>query len=173
MLPDPFFWYGLAFKAVMTAAVVVAASVAAQRSGPLMAALITALPTAASATYIILALEHPPAFVAASALGSMAANVSGPKKRWLVLSLVFNLGMLGFFKYYDFFAGSLNGIAGALGGADLLPVFRIVLPIGISFYIFESVTYTIDIYRGLARPANSFLHYAVFISIFVSSLNRG
>jgi len=76
MLPDPFFWYGLAFKAVMTAAVVVAASVAAQRSGPLMAALITALPTAASATYIILALEHPPAFVAASALGSMAANAA-------------------------------------------------------------------------------------------------
>ena len=76
MLPDPFFWYGLAFKAVITAAVVVAASVAAQRSGPLMAALITALPTAASATYIILALEHPPAFVAASALGSMAANAA-------------------------------------------------------------------------------------------------
>jgi alginate O-acetyltransferase complex protein AlgI len=95
-----------------------------------------------------------------------ACAATGPKKRWLVLSLVFNLGMLGFFKYYDFFAGSLNGIVGALGGADVLPVLRIVLPIGISFYIFESVTYTIDIYRGLARPANSFLHYAVFISIF-------
>ena len=58
MPPDPFFWYGLAFKAVMTATVVVAVSVAAERSGPLMAALIAALPTAASATYIILALEH-------------------------------------------------------------------------------------------------------------------
>jgi len=76
MPPDPFFWYGLAFKAVMTAAVVVAVSVAAERSGPLMAALIAALPTAASATYIILALEHPPAFVAASAVGSMAANAA-------------------------------------------------------------------------------------------------
>lgn len=76
MLPDPFFWYGLAFKAVMTAAVVVAVSVAAERSGPLMAALIAALPTAASVTYIILALEHPPAFVAASAIGSMAANAA-------------------------------------------------------------------------------------------------
>jgi hypothetical protein len=52
MPPDPFFWYGLAFKAVMTATVVVAVSVAAERSGPLMAALIAALPTAASATYI-------------------------------------------------------------------------------------------------------------------------
>src|SRR5262245_48337473 len=72
MLPDPFFWYGLAFKGV----VVVAVSVAAERSGPLMAALIAALPTAASVTYIILALEHPPAFVAASAVGSMAANAA-------------------------------------------------------------------------------------------------
>src|SRR4029077_5561717 len=76
MPPDPFFWYGLAFKAVMTATVVVAVSVAAERNGPLMAALIAALPTAASATYIILALEHPPAFVAASAVGSMAANAA-------------------------------------------------------------------------------------------------
>jgi uncharacterized membrane protein (GlpM family) len=76
MPPDPFFWYGLAFKAVMTATVVVAVSVAAERSGPLMAALIAALPTAASATYIILALEHSTAFVAASAVGSMAANAA-------------------------------------------------------------------------------------------------
>ena len=76
MLPDPFFWYGLAFKAVMTAAVVVAASVAAERSGPFIAALIAALPTPAGATYIILALEHPPAFIAAGAVGSMAANAA-------------------------------------------------------------------------------------------------
>src|SRR5262249_54412670 len=64
------FGYGLAFKGVVTA------PVAAGRSGPLMAALIAALPTAASVTYIILALEHPPAFVAASAVGSMAANAA-------------------------------------------------------------------------------------------------
>jgi uncharacterized membrane protein (GlpM family) len=74
MLPDPLFWYGLALKVTMTATIVVVASVAAERSGPFLAALIAALPTAASATYIILALEHPPAFIAASAIGSMAAN---------------------------------------------------------------------------------------------------
>src|SRR5258707_5765841 len=76
MLADAFFWYGLALKAAMTATIVVVASVAAERSGPFLAALIAALPTAASAAYIILALEHPPAFVAAGAVGSMAANAA-------------------------------------------------------------------------------------------------
>jgi len=76
MLGDPFFWYGLALKVTMTASIVVVASVAAERSGPFIAALITALPTAASATYIILALEHPPAFIASGAVGSMAANAA-------------------------------------------------------------------------------------------------
>lgn len=76
MLADSFFWYGLALKAAMTATIVVVASVAAERSGPFLAALIAALPTAASAAYIILALEHPPAFIAAGAVGSMAANAA-------------------------------------------------------------------------------------------------
>jgi uncharacterized membrane protein (GlpM family) len=76
MSPDPFFWYALALKVAMTATIVVVVSVAAERSGPFIAALIAALPTAAGATYIILALEHPPAFIAASAIGSMAANAA-------------------------------------------------------------------------------------------------
>src|SRR5215813_1116741 len=76
MSPDPFFWYALALKVAMTATIVVVVSVAAERSGPFIAALIAALPTAAGATYIILAVEHPPAFVAAAAIGSMAANAA-------------------------------------------------------------------------------------------------
>lgn len=76
MFPDPFFWYGLALKVAITATIVVVVSVAAERSGPFIAALIAALPTAAGATYIILAFEHPPAFVASSAIGSMAANAA-------------------------------------------------------------------------------------------------
>src|SRR5258705_13555837 len=76
MSPDPFFWYGLALKVAMTATIVVVASVAAERSGPFIAALIAALPTAVSATYIILALEHPPAFIPAGAVVSMAANAA-------------------------------------------------------------------------------------------------
>src|SRR5262245_27986946 len=76
MPPDPFFWYGLVLKVAMRATIVVLVSVAAERSGPFIAALIAALPTAAGATYIILALEHPPAFIAAAAVGSMAANAA-------------------------------------------------------------------------------------------------
>src|SRR5262245_21976929 len=74
MSPDLFFWYALALKVAMTATIVVVVS--AERSGPFIAALIAALPTAAGATYIILAFEHPPAFIAAGAIGSMAANAA-------------------------------------------------------------------------------------------------
>src|ERR1700694_1771327 len=76
MSSDPIFWYGLALKMAMTATIVVTASVVAERTGPFIAALIAALPTAAGATYIILALEHPPALIAASAIGSFAANAA-------------------------------------------------------------------------------------------------
>src|SRR5262247_296321 len=76
MPPDPLFWYGLVLKMAMTATIVVVASVAVERSGPFIGALIAALPTAAGAAYIILALEHPPAFIAASAVGSAAANAA-------------------------------------------------------------------------------------------------
>jgi uncharacterized membrane protein (GlpM family) len=74
--PELLFWYGLAVKMALTAAIVVAASVAVERSGPFIGALITALPTAAGAAYIILAIEHPPAFIATSAVGSAAANAA-------------------------------------------------------------------------------------------------
>jgi hypothetical protein len=74
MSPDLILLYELVLKMVMTATIVVTASVAAERSGPFVGALIAALPTSAGATYIILALEHPPSFVAMSAVGSMAGN---------------------------------------------------------------------------------------------------
>src|SRR5215470_12592927 len=73
MLADPFFWYGLALKVAMTATIVIVASMAAERSGPFLAALIAALPTAAGAAYIILALEHPPAFIAQGVVLSIGA----------------------------------------------------------------------------------------------------
>src|SRR5712692_404841 len=76
MSPDLLFWYELALKMVMTATIVVAASVAVERSGAFIGALIAALPTAAGAAYIILAIEHPPAFIAMSAVGSLAANAA-------------------------------------------------------------------------------------------------
>ena len=73
---DPAFWLELALKMIMTATIVVAASILVQRSGPFIGALIASLPTAAGAVYIILALDHPPAFIAASAVGSMVSNTA-------------------------------------------------------------------------------------------------
>ncbi len=73
---DPSFWLELGLKMAMTAAIVVTASVLVERSGPFVGALIAALPTAAGAVYIILALEHSPAFVADSAVGSMVSNAA-------------------------------------------------------------------------------------------------
>jgi hypothetical protein len=74
MSPDLLFWYELVLKMAMTAAIVVTASVAVERSGPFIGALIATLPTAAGAAYIILAIEHPPSFIAASAIGTVAGN---------------------------------------------------------------------------------------------------
>lgn len=71
-----FWWGAFALKLVATASVVVAASYIVERSGPFVGALVAALPTAAGAAYVILALEHPPAFVAASAVGSVASNAA-------------------------------------------------------------------------------------------------
>ncbi len=74
--PDLAFWCELALKMAMTAVIVVTASVAAERGGPLLGALIAVLPTAAGAAYIILAIEHPPSFIAASAIGSVAIGAA-------------------------------------------------------------------------------------------------
>jgi uncharacterized membrane protein (GlpM family) len=74
--PDLLFWYGLALKMTMTAIVVVVTSIAVERSGPFVGALIAALPTAAGAAYAILAIEHPPSFIAASAVGSVATGAA-------------------------------------------------------------------------------------------------
>jgi hypothetical protein len=74
MSPELLFWTGLALKMAMTAAIVVIASTAVERSGPFIGALIATLPTAAGAAYIILAVEHPPSFIAASTLSSAAMN---------------------------------------------------------------------------------------------------
>lgn len=90
------------------------------------------------------------------------------RKRWLVaLSVASNLGILGFFKYYNFLAESLVEIARlATGHAPLLPHADVLLPVGISFYTFESLSYVIDVYRGKLRAHRSILEYALFISFF-------
>ncbi len=95
-----------------------------------------------------------------------ASDDPAVRKRWLVGSLTFNLAILGIFKYYGFFVVSANAVATAMGAPALIPVLHIVLPIGISFYTFNSMSYTIDIYRRRVRPAQSLLHFSAFVAMF-------
>ena len=76
-------------------------------------------------------------------------------------SIIFNLGLLGFFKYWDFLASSLQSV-----GLDWMPVLRISLPIGISFYTFQTMSYTIDVYRGDARAQKSIVGFGTFVTLF-------
>lgn len=89
------------------------------------------------------------------------------RKRKLVLagSVTVNLGILALFKYYDFFADSLNATLHSLGlgGLGLL---RVVLPVGISFYTFQSIAYVVDVYRGQAEPEFNPITYFAFVSFF-------
>jgi len=96
----------------------------------------------------------------------------GPRSRIqraaLICSIVSNLGILAFFKYFNFGVDSWNTIAGAAGleGARLDSVLRVVLPLGISFYTFQSMSYSIDVYRGRAQPMRRFVDFACFVSMF-------
>ena len=86
--------------------------------------------------------------------------------RFMWLSIISNFGMLGFFKYFNFFVENVADVLAALGLPVSPPMLRIVLPVGISFYTFQAMSYTIDVYRGELRARRSLLDVAVFISFF-------
>ncbi|PID94138.1 MAG: membrane-bound O-acyltransferase family protein [Bacteroidetes bacterium] len=95
-----------------------------------------------------------------------STNDEAVRKRWLILSICSNLGMLTVFKYYDFFISSFNPLASLFGGnLDYLHL-NIILPVGISFYTFQTMSYTIDIYRKRLTPTHNFIDFAVFVSFF-------
>ena len=87
------------------------------------------------------------------------------RKAALVTSIVVSLGLLGFFKYFMFAENNLNTMLAWLG-ADALPIIQITLPVGISFFIFQSLSYPIDVHRGHAPPARSFIDFACFVALF-------
>ena len=88
------------------------------------------------------------------------------RKRLLITSMSINLGILGFFKYFNFFADSLVDLLNLVGlTADPLTL-NIILPVGISFYTFQTMSYCIDIYRGQLEPTDNLLDFAVFVSFF-------
>ncbi len=95
-----------------------------------------------------------------------AATEERVRKRWLLTSLVGNLGLLGLFKYFDFFSTAVAQGLGLLGVPLSPPLLGLLLPVGISFYTFQSLSYTIDVYRGRLEPTDSFLHFATFVTLF-------
>lgn len=84
----------------------------------------------------------------------------------VIVSISANLALLGFFKYYNFTEENLNRVAMALGGRSWLPVLQVVLPVGISFYTFKSMSYCIDVYRGDAPPMTNFIDFNCFEAMF-------
>lgn len=90
------------------------------------------------------------------------------KRIWVSVSVCSNLALLGFFKYFDLLAGTLNhGLASFFPEIGWrAPILHVVLPVGISFYTFQSMSYSIDLYRGDAKPARSFLDFACYVALF-------
>ena len=80
---------------------------------------------------------------------------------FLVISLAFNLGLLGYFKYADLMINSFNLLTGAA-----VPLLKIALPIGISFYTFQTMSYTVDVYRGNVKAERNFISFAAYVTLF-------
>jgi len=100
-------------------------------------------------------------YLCARRMSAAGAN----RKRWLLGSLCTNLGLLAYFKYANLGVATLDGIL-AVWGQGPLPWEAIILPVGISFYTFQSMSYTIDVYRGRVEASRSFLDVACYVSLF-------
>ncbi|MFN3167567.1 MAG: MBOAT family O-acyltransferase [Phycisphaeraceae bacterium] len=90
----------------------------------------------------------------------------GVRRTALWVSLVTNLGILGFFKYFNFFADSFTELSHSVGFEVNPVVLQIILPVGISFYTFQTMAYTIDVYRGKMAPVRNFIDFALYVSFF-------
>jgi len=90
----------------------------------------------------------------------------GARKKFLIISICGNLIILGFFKYYDFFAESLRSLLALFGLHASFPLLHIILPVGISFYTFQTMSYTIDIYNRKLPATDRFFDFALFVAYF-------
>jgi len=97
--------------------------------------------------------------------GKMIRYSTSPKS-WLVTSIAINLGILGFFKYFNFFASEAANLLDSIGFYTDISTLNIILPVGISFYTFQTLTYSIDIYRNKIQPTNNFITYATYVAFF-------
>ena len=88
------------------------------------------------------------------------------KRLWVLLSFASNLAILFFFKYFGFFLDNLSAALALAGVAFKRPAFDVILPVGISFYTFQALSYTMDVYRGEVEPERNPFRYALFVSFF-------
>jgi alginate O-acetyltransferase complex protein AlgI len=99
--------------------------------------------------------------------GILIADSAGrTRRRFLILSLVANIGVLAVFKYYNFFVSSLTAASGALGSPFALPLLSLLLPIGLSFHTFQAMSYTIEVYRGRQPAERHFGIYALYVMFY-------
>jgi len=89
-----------------------------------------------------------------------------PKRRWVAAAIAFNLLLLGVFKYYNFFTLSTYQVCHWVGVPCSLPLISIALPIGISFFTFQAMSYVVDVHRGIIQPADSLLDFAIYKAFF-------
>ena len=101
-----------------------------------------------------------------AAQGLVKAQRQTARHAWMLLSVVANLGMLGYFKYGQFLLDNFSALLATLGVAYHPAHYDIVLPVGISFYTFATMSYTLDVYLRRAAPAKNFLDYALFVTFF-------
>jgi D-alanyl-lipoteichoic acid acyltransferase DltB (MBOAT superfamily) len=97
-----------------------------------------------------------------------ATDAPKARKRWLIVSLVSNLGLLGLFKYFNFASQATADVLGLFFGVEIQspPFLDVLLPVGISFYTFQTLSYTIDIYRRKLEPTRNFFQFAFFVTYF-------
>ncbi len=100
--------------------------------------------------------------------GRLIDDSADPKRRKLLvtISVVSNLGLLGLFKYANFFMEAIADVLGLFGMEAVAPHLNVLLPVGISFYTFQTMSYTIDIYRGKLKATRNFLHFAFYVTFF-------
>jgi alginate O-acetyltransferase complex protein AlgI len=96
-----------------------------------------------------------------------ACDDAKQKKLYLLISIGVNLLVLGFFKYFNFFLSNIYGLLNLFGISGQSWSLNIILPLGISFYTFKSLSYTIDIYRGNLKPVRNLVDYALFVAFFI------
>ena len=105
-------------------------------------------------------------FFAARAIADLPPDRLRARRGILVISLITNLGLLAFFKYANFALGAVADVAGVAGLQPAMPTIDLLLPMGISFYTFQSMSYTIDVYRGRLAPLQNFWLFLLYISFF-------